>query len=133
MPLGLTGVFVTDEGRIETRPFYVPLSYYEQIQDETPWIWEDLALLNCLINVEPEGVIFKDLKRDGHETAFCYSCRPTMAVQPGVFVGFVDQPPSHGFMGPVLFWFEWRDEEPDRPCYPIGHADDFGGEVWKRP
>src|SRR5262245_57911029 len=134
MPLGIEGVFWAGNGQIVSRPFYMPEDYYFQLQDEAPWILEDLQdipLLKQLINVEPEGVIFQNLKRDGHEHAFCYSCRPAMAVQPGVFVGFVDQPPAN-FLGPALFWVEWREESEDHPCYPVGWQDDFGGPVWTR-
>lgn len=131
MPLGLAGTWIQN-GQPVSVPFFMPADYYEQIQDEVPWIFEDLQLLEQLINVEPRGVVFENLNREGHEHACCYSCVPAMAVQPGVLVGFVDQSPSHSFAGPVLFWLEWRDEDEYHPCHPVGWREDFGGVLWTR-
>ena len=132
MPLGIQGIFPGDDAPKTRAQFFMPQDFYDQILDDTPWIFDDLKLLEQLINVEPEGVILRNLKREGFEDAFCYSCRPAMAVQDGVFVGFVNQPPSHAFLGPVLFAFEWRDEDEDRPGFPKHWQRDFGGVLWER-
>jgi len=130
IPLGFNGIHpVVDVPNTEC-PFYMSEADYEDTRRDSPWMFEDLRLLRSMANLDSDGAIFKNLKRDGEENAYCYSCVPPMSVQPGVFCGFVDLPEDGGFLGPVVFWFEWREEDPDRPGFPMGWEKDFGELIW---
>lgn len=131
-PIGIRGVYIQNDGTPVECQFFMPKDYYKQIDDDAPWILDDFRQLEQLINVRMCGGIFRGLNREGHENSFCYSCRPAMAAQSGVLVGFVDPPPLGAFAGPILFGIGWRDEDENEPGFPQGWEADFGGVVWRR-
>jgi hypothetical protein len=88
---------------------------------------------------EPDA-IFKGLKRANQQESLCYSIRPerdpddekneseafALPRYGVVFLAFVEV----AQMGYMVFDWEWRDEDPDQPGYPLGWKNDFAEKVY---
>lgn len=72
--------------------------------------------------------------RRGHrrESAWALACKPDGAPQPGVAVVFAYEPQNNQFDGPVILGIEWREEDKNKPGYPLGWKDDFGEPLWSQ-
>ena len=89
--------------------------------------------------VSKPDAIFRGLRRPNQNEGLFYSIRPETdpdddgdAEKVGlprygvVFLAFVEA----RNMGYVVFDWEWRDEDPDEPGYPLRWRDDFAEKVY---
>jgi hypothetical protein len=72
--------------------------------------------------------VFEGLNRAGFNGVenCCYCGTVAAAPQEGVLVVFVREPKSSDLVGPIVVWVEWRENDPERPGFPIGWKSDFG-------
>jgi hypothetical protein len=85
--------------------------------------------------------IFQGLRRPNQNDGLCYSIRPesdpdddeddapSNAVLPRYGVAFLVFVEMRD-MGPVVFDWEWREEDPDEPGRPNGWENDFATKVY---
>jgi hypothetical protein len=115
--------------------FFIGKRELELIRKTGPrWKYEDARFITEAVR-DPD-VIFEGLKRHDQQDNLCYSVRPTIDPDDEdsglpkyhyVFLVFVSL-----HMGYVIFDWEWREEDPERPGYPLNWQDDFARSTWSR-
>jgi hypothetical protein len=117
--------------------FFVDLNVLWVLEQQGPeWKHQDARFVPEAVDV-PDA-IFAGLKRHGREGALCYSVRPTIDPEVEecqslprygyVFIAFVE-PCVGGF---IVFDWDWREEDPDRPGHPLNWEEDFEKPTWQR-
>jgi hypothetical protein len=116
--------------------FYVDRAELDIIEQDGPdWKLDDARFIAEAV-AEPDA-IFEGLQRPGQEKSLCYAVRPThdpdqesesLPRYGFVFLVFV----RLGVGGFVVFDWEWREEDPDMPGYPVGWKDDFARRTWQK-
>jgi len=128
------GLCPEGQGRCD---FWVNLDEIKAYETDLPWKYYNSALIGDVI--ESPQVIFEGLRRDGYESAFCYSFIPKK-------IWLDDQetleaPPKTVFLAYVcrkeekLIVFDWafRSEDEERPGYPKGWRLNFERVLWQKP
>jgi hypothetical protein len=124
-------------------PFYVDRQTLTLLQENGhSEKYSDARFL--LMAVTKPDAIFKGLRRPNQLEGLCYSIRPegdpddensedaeshAITALPrygAAFLAFIEI----RVVGYVAFDWEWRDEDPDMPGYPLNWADDFGKQVY---
>lgn len=112
--------------------FYVSVDALEGIEAEAPWKFDDEQLLPDAVKAIPPCVAFREVSWDGSSGAYCYVSKPNNIPQASLFiVYFVDGPPGT-FSGPVVIDWDWQEEEPDKPGFPVDWDNDFGEMLWHK-
>jgi hypothetical protein len=129
IPLGCN-VFDCDTG--DFRPAFIERAAMTSMGEGPNWIALDLAAFGPEILEQPL-VVFEGLNRPGLNGVDFLGYCGTVANSPqdGVFVIFVWEPKGAP-LGPVVFWAEWRTEDPARPGFPLGWQTDFRGVKHER-
>jgi len=91
--------------------------------------------------VSKPDAIFRGLRRPNQNEGLCYSVRPEIDPDNTDDADdALDGPPRYGVaflafvevrdMGYVVFDWEWRNEDPDKPGHPLGWETDFADRVY---
>jgi len=127
------GIDILDCDTSDMRPGFISSDAADKMAEEPFWLREDLVKVGRTA-LENPLTVFHGLNRPGlNDDEYCCYCGPAEhAPQPGVLVIFVREPGPSDLIGPVVFWWEWREEDPGHPGRPISWQSDFGSVKYDR-